>query len=111
MGLLTATIEKTLPPLYATEDVHADDKMVRLRLFALGSAATWLITEYDPGERVFFGYADLSGQGLAGGAEWGYIPLDELEALRFGPVPRVERDRFFTPARFADCITSDGRIK
>ncbi len=104
-------IPKNTPRLYATEKVKAEDKKVHARLFALGSAATWLITEYDPEERVAFGYADLYGQGREGGAEWGCVSIDELESLRFGIIPRVELDLHFTPKKFSECVHEDGRIK
>ena len=94
----------------STDATPFSDKTIFARLFALGSAATWLISEYDPGEEVAFGYADLLGQGSAGGAEWGYISIDELEELRFLGIPRVEVDAHFTPKPFRECVRPDGTI-
>ena len=33
--------------------------------------------------------------------EWGDASLDELAGLRWGPMPRVEVDRHFEPARIS----------
>lgn len=110
MRLINRQLESTLPALYATDSTPAEDKQVICKFFALGSAATWLICEYDPEGRVFFGYADLFGQGTYGGAEWGYISLEELESLRLGSIPRVERDIHFTPRKFSECVDGEGRI-
>ena len=103
-------LPSNIPPLYATEKVDTDDKVMHARLFALNSAATWLVAEFDPEERVIYGYCDLYGQGREGGAEWGYTSLAELESLKFMGIPRVEVDAHFTPKPFKECISPDGRI-
>jgi len=107
MGL---NLPSNLPSLDSTESTPFAEKTIQTRLYALGSAATWLIAEYDPEERIAFGYADLFGQGSAGGAEWGYVSIDELEELRFLGVPRIEVDSGFQPRPFADCVRPDGTI-
>lgn len=101
-------LPSNIPQLYATEKVDVKDKTIHARLFALGSAATWLIAECDPVERIAFGYADLYGGGQD--AEWGYVSIEELESLKFMGIPRVELDAHFTPKRFADCVRPDGSI-
>ena len=88
-----------IPPLYATESTPAEDKVICARLFALASAATWYIVEFDPEEQVAFGYADLGDPTCA---EWGYVSIAELESLRWLGVPRVELDANFTPTKFGD---------
>lgn len=100
----------SIPRLDSTDATPFSDKTIHARLFALGSAATWLIAEYDPDERIAFGYCDLFGQGETGGAEWGYVSIDELEELRFLGIPRVELDAHFTPRPFAACVRPDGTI-
>lgn len=47
------------------------------------------MTEYDPEERIAFGYVT----GLAVD-EWGYISIDELADLMFHGVPMIEIDRY-----------------
>lgn len=88
-----------IPPLYSTESTPAEDKVICARLFALASAATWYIAEFDPDEKVAFGFADLGDPTCA---EWGYISVAELEALRWLGVPRVELDAYFSPKRFGE---------
>jgi len=102
--------QTSIPRLDSTDATPFSDKTIFARLFALGSAATWLIAEYDPDERIAFGYADLFGQGSASGAEWGYVSIQELEELRFLGVPRIKVDSGFQPRPFTDCVRPDGTI-
>lgn len=88
-----------IPPLFATESIPAEDKVVCARLFALASAATWYVAEFDREQCLAFGYADLGDPTCA---EWGYVSIAELESLRWLGVPRVELDLHFTPTRFGD---------
>lgn len=100
MGQLTQQLAVlNIPPLYATESTPAEDKVVCARLFALASAATWFIVEFDPEQGLAFGNADLGDPTCT---EWGYIDLRELESMLWLGVPRVELDRHFTPTRFAE---------
>lgn len=100
MGQLTRQLAAlNIPPLYATESTPAEDKTIVARLFALASAATWYIAEFDPEQRLAFGYADLGDPTCA---EWGYVSIAELESLRWLGVPRVELDANFTPTKFGD---------
>jgi hypothetical protein len=90
MKLLTKTIQRQLPPLYA-QDHKGGEAIAYLKLFAPWGRHTWFITEYDPVERRFFGL--VVGQVN----ETGYFSLDELEAIR-GPMGlSIERDLHWTP--------------
>ena len=62
-----------LPPLYATENVPAAEKLIYLH-FYFGDCH-WLTCEFDGGD-LFFGYAVLHGD--MQNAEWGYFSLSEL---------------------------------
>jgi hypothetical protein len=87
-----------LPPLYATEDTDTADKTIRVHYVAGG--CDWWLVEYDPAEGLAFGYACLGDPGCA---EWGYVHLPELEAVRVrGGLVVVERDLGWTPRRVAD---------
>ena len=55
MKLLTKEILARLPPLYATEEVAVEDKLVQIKLFTPWTSWTWFGIEYDPTDRVFFG--------------------------------------------------------
>jgi hypothetical protein len=52
--------------------------------------------------RIAFGYVT----GLAFD-EWGTVSIDELMALRWLGIPRIEIDRYFCPVR-ASMIIEDG---
>ena len=104
MKLFTKAILARLPALYSNEHKKASDVIVHVKLFV--SSATWYITEYNPDEKLAFGFVNL---GDAEMAELGYISITELEQLEV-PVnvrhgnqvmrvgsSKVERDRFFVP--------------
>jgi len=94
-----------LPALYATEGVDTPDKTVRVHYVAGG--CDWWLVEYDPATGLGFGYACL---GYSAGAEWGYIHLPELEAVRVhrGLVV-VERDLHWTPRPVSQLDLPGGR--
>jgi len=96
MKLLTKAIERSLPPLYATENVPAEAKILAVKFFAPWTNWTWYGVEYDPAQRLFFGYVE----GLE--KEWGYFSLDELESVT-GPVGlKIERDMWWEPIKFSE---------
>ena len=73
------------------QGLQAIDHYPVIKLFTPDAQATWLLSEFDPVEGLFFGLCDL-GLGMP---ELGYVALAELEVLR-GPFGlSVERDRFF----------------
>lgn len=75
---------------------EVEDPVVAAKLFALGASATWWLTEYDAQERIAFGY--VTGMAFD---EWGSVSIDELEALKLGPIARVEFDVNFRPMAFS----------
>ena len=89
MKLLTKTIEKSLPAMRSQESKPANEVRIRAKFFNPIGAGTWYATEYDPDERLFFGFVTL---GDPQNAELGYFSLDELASvqLRFGL--GIERD-------------------
>lgn len=89
--LLPASEARKLPVIYSQEDVK--DPIVQVKLFSPYSGAVWYLTEYDPGSKEAFGWADL-GYGMG---ELGYISIPELEGLNRGGLPLVERDTSWRP--------------
>ena len=82
-----------IPPLYEQDGV--EDPTVFLKLFTPSSSWTWLLTEYDPSNRLAFGFAyDAS---FPQGAELGYVSVAELESVTLLGRPAVERDLWFKP--------------
>lgn len=92
--LITKTLERTIPKLYATQ--HDRDPIVRVKLFTPDANFTWFITEYDPKKRLAFGYVE---QAFPEGAEGelGYFSIDEIEQVRGAFGLPVERDQWFRP--------------
>lgn len=75
-----------LPALYSTEKVELADKVIRAHYFVAG--CDWWLVELDA-TGTAFGYVCL---GDPDNAEWGYIDLTELEAVRVRGMFVVERD-------------------
>lgn len=110
MRLINDQLKSELPAIRSNAEGTEETLFVRAKFFAVAGPATWLIFEYDPEDEIVFCYADLYGQGRSGGAELGYTSVRELESLRYGPIPLVERDQHFVPMPFLECIDSEGRI-
>lgn len=113
MKLLTKEIEQKLIKNYEANkdqpEKPIDFKPV-VKFFG-GGACTWLITEYNPEDNLFFGLCDI-GQGFP---ELGYVSREELEAIRFPPfgLP-IERDLHWqaekTLSEYAKEANNLGRI-
>ena len=96
MTLLPKEIEKTLPPLYATEKIATEQKIIKIKFFTPDSSWSWYVVEWDKEEKIFFGYV----KGHCG--EWGYFSLKELEEAR-GPLGlKIERDLHFKEQAFGE---------
>ncbi len=94
MMMLTKEIEKSLPKLYATEKVPVSDKVLVVKYFTPWTNWTWYGVEYDPVDRLFFGWV------VGFEKEWGYFNLDELESVK-GPLGlKIERDLYWKPCKF-----------
>lgn len=83
--LMTKTIEKRIPGLYKTENIPMSQKKAYVKYFDLRSDWKWYGVEYDPEQKLFFGFV----KGFEG--EWGYFSLQELEENK-----TIERDKRFT---------------
>ena len=87
-AFLTTTMLKTIPALYATEDVPCAKKTLFAHYFY--GSHDWYIAELDPETGRAFAYCP----GHPG--EWGYVDIAEMEAT-VGAMSVVERDLYFTP--------------
>jgi len=86
-------------PLYSQQDNK--DPLIITKLFDTCGSATWYLTEYDPVDKIAFGYVT----GMIAD-EWGYVSLIELEDIRhpqFG-IARIERDLYFNKSSFRDVL-------
>lgn len=98
MQLVTQEIKRTLPALYATEDVPTDEKKIICKFFTPDGCWTWYVVEGEQLETdfLFFGLVN----GLE--SEWGYFTLEELEAVRGPSGLKIERDRYFRNVTIGD---------
>ena len=90
MKLLTKALLKRFAQVGRQE--NSKDPIVIAKFFNPTGAGTWYATEYDPKDRIFFGYVSIFGDW---NDEWGYFSLDELKSFkgRFGL--GIERDLYF----------------
>lgn len=104
MKLLTKKIEERFAQVGTQEEV--EDPIVIARFFYPSGTATWYATEYNPEERMFFGYVSLFNDH---NNEHGYFSLDELESIqgRFGG---VERDLHFTEKPLSEAKAEDRTV-
>ncbi|OPZ76433.1 MAG: hypothetical protein BWY78_01371 [Alphaproteobacteria bacterium ADurb.Bin438] len=98
MKLITKEIQKILPPLYAQEDISTAKKMVYAKFFTPWSNWTWYVMEYDPKEKLCFGYV----KGFEN--ELGYFSLEELENLKGPHGLTIERDLYFKPCKWSEVV-------
>jgi len=87
MKLFTKEILDKLPKLGATNELDAQDVKVPLKLFNPCGSQSWFITEYDPDEKLAFGYVTGMYED-----ELGYISIRELEELTLPFGLSIERD-------------------
>jgi len=91
MKLLTKAIENKLIKNYELNEKTGEENFKPVVKFFGGGACTWLITEYDKENNLFFGLADL-GMGFP---ETGWISREELETIRFQFGLGIERDLYW----------------
>lgn len=100
MRLMTKQLEKRF--LKVGNQSELEDPVVIAKFFNPCGAGTWYATEYDPKDKIFFGYASIFGDW---NDEWGYFSLEELESFQ-GPFGiGIERDLFFDEKPFSQVVT------
>ena len=92
-NLLSKTILKSIPKLYATEDQN--DPLCYIKLFTPDSNFTWYIIEVSIDGDMCYGYV----QGLEN--ELGYFSLNELKEIRGAFGLPVEIDKSFKPTKLS----------
>ena len=85
------TQEESYPALYKTEDIKTDEKMLYLRFYEQSSGWEWYLSEYDPDDKIAFGYV----KGFE--SEWGYFSITEMQGI-----PTIKRDYEFEPTKFKE---------
>lgn len=104
MKLMTKELEKRFAKVGRQEDVAFEDKVIIAKYFNPSGAGTWYATEYEPEDRMFFGYVSIFGDH---NDEWGSFSLAELESLKTPPFGLgIERDLHFGEQIFGEVITN-----
>ena len=97
MKLVTKELEKRFKKVGRQEDVK--DPVIIAKFFNPAGAGTWYATEYDPKDKIFFGYVSIFEDH---NDEWGSFSLVELEDYR-GPMGiRIERDLYCGEMKFSE---------
>jgi len=63
----------------------------------------WFATEYDPKDKIFYGYVSIFGDW---NDEWGDFSLTELEAQKLPMGMSIERDMYFKETPMSEIISS-----
>lgn len=101
--LLTQEILDRFAEIGRDENTPFEEKLVICKFFNPYGRWTYYATEFDPEDRIFFGYC-VSNLG-ADCDEWGYQSLDEIEetGVRMGGyLLPFERDCYFEEQKFKD---------
>ena len=109
MWRLSTRVERLMKdyPYGCQSEKYSKDIIVVVKLFDLGSSINWWLSEYDPVNKIWFGYVTWFYED-----EWGTVSLEELEDLdlpmniewigNVWSIPRVEIDKHFSPTKFPD---------
>ena len=100
MMLLTKQLEKRFAEVGSQAEV--EDPVIVAKFFNPTGAGTWYATEYDPVDKMFFGYVSIFGDW---NDEWGYFSLAELESFTGNFGLGIERDLYWTECK-ASKVTS-----
>jgi hypothetical protein len=99
MKLLTKELEERFAQVGRQEEVK--DPIVIAKFFNPIGRGYWFATEYDPTDKIFFGYVSLFGDY---NDEWGSFGLEELESLQLPMGMKIERDLSFKECPISEMI-------
>jgi len=99
MKLMTKALEKRFTKVGRQENIK--DPIIIAKFFNPTGGGTWFASEYNPKDKIFFGYVSIFGDHCD---EWGYFSLKELEDFkgRFGL--GIERDLHFKETKSSEII-------
>lgn len=90
MKLLTKELEKRFAEV-GSQDDKGEDAIVIAKFFNPTGIGSWFATEYNPVDKIFFGYVSLFGDY---NDEWGDFSLVELEEFKGRMGMGIERDLY-----------------
>jgi hypothetical protein len=102
MKLLTKELENRFKEIGDQSEKSAEDTIVIAKFFNPSGAGTWYATEYNPKDKIFFGYVSIFGDE---NDELGSFSLEELESIKGMFGLGIERDKFFKECKLAEVMT------
>jgi hypothetical protein len=102
MELLTPELKTRFREVGRQEDT--DDPLVICKFFNPCGAGTWLATEYDETEKLFFGYVSIFNDH---NNEWGEFGLGELQSLKLPFGLGIERDLHFPEMPMSQAVKQE----
>ena len=107
MELLNKEILQAFEKQGDTSQKSAEDIKVIVKFFNPTGGGRWYAAEYDPVDRIFFGYANLGDSEMA---ELGTFSLDELQAFKGKFGLGIERDLHFKERTLKEVMDARGMI-
>ena len=96
---MTKALEERFAKVGRQEKVK--DPIVIAKFFSPIGRGYWFAIEYNPKDKIFFGYVSLFGDHCD---EWGYFSLEELENYRGRFNLGIERDLHFKETKSSEVI-------
>lgn len=90
MQLINKILEKRFAQV-GTQDGKGKDAIVIAKYFNPTGAGNWYATEYEPINKIFFGFVSIFGDW---NDEWGSFSLGELESFKGKMGLGIERDLY-----------------
>lgn len=100
MRLMTKELEKRFLKVGSQENIK--DPVIVARFFDPAGSGNWYATEYDPTDKMFFGYVSIFGDW---NDEWGYFSLAELESCVGHLCLGIERDLYWDEVKASTVVT------
>jgi len=95
MELMNKEIQQDLPKLYDTENIRTENKILKVRYFAMYSNWEWYLVEYNKDTKIAFGYV------IGQEKEWGYFSIEEFQQMNDDALAII-RDENFKEIKFGD---------
>lgn len=99
MNLMTKGLEKRFAKVGSQRD--KENPVVIAKFFNPAGSGNWYATEYDPKNKMFFGYVSIYGDWN----EWGFFSLKELEDFESPYGTGIERDLDFEECPSSEIVT------
>ena len=99
MQLLTKELEARFAKVGSQAEM--EDPIAICKFFNPVGRGYWFATEYDPKEKIFYGYVSLFGDY---NDEWGSFSLEELESIKGKFGLGIERDLHFEETPMSEII-------